>query len=95
MLSDMRSHSLTNCLSKRRLTNQFPHLRILKRRHVNGDVCLVILILECFHRLLLQHHHVFCDRVCRLDVFRQLDDVTSIWDAKNFQHLAVQLAHVV
>ena len=56
---------------------------------------LMVLILESLNRLLLQDCHVLCDRIVRLDVFRQLDDFVSIFDAENLQHLPVQLAHVV
>ena len=55
----------------------------------------MVLILERLDRLLLEDRHVLCNRIVRLDVFRQLDDFVSILDAKHLQHLPVQLAHVV
>ena len=55
----------------------------------------MVLVQERPYRLLLEHGHVLTDRVLRLNVARKLDDIGSILDAENLEHVPVQLAHVV
>ena len=55
----------------------------------------MVLIQERLYGLLLEDCHVLAYGVLRLDVARKLDDVGGVLDAKNLQHVPVQLAHIV
>ena len=95
VLGQVGSCSALDGGSKRRLPDHLSDLRVLHSGHMGSDMRLVVLVQERLHRLLLQHGHVLGDRVHRLDVFRQLDDLAGVLNTQNTQHLLVQFTHVV
>jgi hypothetical protein len=68
---------------------------VLHKRHVGGDMGIVVLVDERLDRLADERIHVLADRIGRFRVVLGRNKFVGILDAKHLDHLAMKLREVV
>ena len=67
----------------------------MHHRCVHGNVGIVVLVDECLRWGTVQERHVLANRVTRGHIILNWDELLSVLDAQDFQHLTVQLGQVI
>ena len=95
MLHQVSSARCRNLLRLWVLPDDLLHHGVMHRRHVCLDMCIVILIHECLHRLAHHNEHVLADRIDRLHVVLHRDKFVCVLDPEGLNHLPVKKRQIV